>query len=428
MRMTVSCLALTAIACGSWCAQAGDWPRFRGPDGSGVSSETGLPTEWSETQNLAWKATLPGPGSSSPIVAGDRVLVTCYSGYGVSKSNPGDPKNLVRHLVCLNLRDGRPLWQQTIQASVPEDPYEGMLTEHGYASSTPLADGQQVFAFFGKSGVYAFDLEGKPLWRTNVGTGSAIMGWGSGTSLVLHKNLVIVNANTESESLVALDRKTGREVWKAEAKGYTGSWRTPELADRPGGKKELVVFMPGEVWSLHPDDGGVLWYCTGISGAATTSVVAKEGIVYVIGGGPMGSGSAAIRSGGRDDVSASNILWKQRTGSYVPSPLLLDGHLYWVEDRGTACCLKADTGREVYRQRLPEAGGVYASLVAADGKLFAVTRRNGTFVLPAGPEFKVLARNRFSSDATDFNASPAVAQKSLLLRSNQALYCIRAAR
>jgi outer membrane protein assembly factor BamB len=165
------------------------------------------------------------------------------------------------------------------------------------------------------------------------------------------------------------------------------------------------------------------WYCSGVPGAATTSPVAKDGIVYTLGGGPFGTGSWAVRTGGRDDVSSKQVVWKSSVGSYVPSAVVLSGHLYWVDDRGTAYCLKADTGEQVYRERLSGAGGVYASVVAADGKLYAVTRRSGTFVLSAGPEFKVLAHNKLD-DATDFNASPAISQGRMLLRSNRALYCI----
>jgi outer membrane protein assembly factor BamB len=328
--------------------------------------------------------------------------------------------------VCLDLSDGKVLWQKSVAATLPEDPFQGQLRQHGYASQTPAADGERVFAFFGKSGVVAFDWEGKQLWQASVGTGSAIMGWGSASSLVLYENLVIVNANAESQALVALDKKTGRQVWKADAEGYAGSWSTPVLMKADDGKQELIVFMPGEVWGFDPTDGGLYWYCTGVRGAATSSIVAKDGIVYVVGGGPRGSGSTAIRIGGQDDVSDSRVAWKQSDGSYVPSPVLADGHLYWVDDRGTAFCLNADTGERVFRERLPDAGGVYASPVVADGKIYAVTRRNGAFVLEAAPKLKVLAHNRLESDGTDFNASPAVVPGGLLLRSNRFVYRIGA--
>lgn len=419
-------IVLVSLMCLTPWARAEDWPRFRGAGGSAVSSEERLPVTWSETENIKWKVDLPGPGSSSPIVSGDRVFVTCYSGYGVDGADPGDQQQLTRHLVCVSRQNGSVLWQASVPAVLPEDDYRGRLTDHGYASHTPATDGQRIFAFFGKSGVVAFDWDGNQLWQQSVGTGSAIMGWGSASSVVLHENMVIVNANAESQSLVALDKESGREIWKADAEGYAGSWSTPMLVEAPDGKTELVVFMPGEVWGLDPSDGGLFWYCSGVRGSPTTSVVAKDGVVYAVGGGPRGAGATAIRVGGQDEVSESHVVWKQNFGTYVPSPVLADGYLYWVDDRGMASCVKADTGERVYRERVPDAGGVYASAVAADGKLYAVTRRNGTFVLALGPEFKVLAHNRLESDDTDFNASPAVSSGQLLLRSNRSLYCIGA--
>jgi hypothetical protein len=426
MRVTVACLTLTALAACSLSARAEDWPCFRGPNASGAGAETELPTTWSDSENLAWKLELPGPGSSGPICSRDRVFVTCYSGYGVDAANPGDPKNLARHLVCLNLADGKLLWQKSVPATLPEDPYEGQLTDHGYASSTPAADGERVFVFFGKSGVLAFDWEGRQLWQKSVGTGSAIMGWGSGASLTLYKDLVIVNANAESQSLVALDKQSGRQVWKADAKGYTGSWSTPVLVAKAGGNPELVVHMPEEIWALNPATGGLLWYCSGVRGAAIPSIAAGGEVVFALGGGPMGGGTVAIRAGGHDDVTASRVLWTKTNGSYVPSPVAVDDHLYWADERGTVTCLKADTGQQVFRQRLRGAGGVYASAVAADGKLYVVTRRKGTFVLEAKPAFKVLAHNQLASDTSDFNAAPAIVHGRLLIRSNRCLYCIGA--
>jgi len=426
MRSAAYLLTLFALTGSPALVHAEDWPRFRGPNGLAVSSEKGLPVAWSESEHLAWKTDLPGAGASSPIVFGDRVFVTCYSGYGVDPSEPGDVKDLTRHLVCLNLRDGKIAWQKSVPAKMPEDPFEGSLANHGYATNTPATDGQRIYAFFGKSGVLAFDWEGKQLWQTSVGTGSAVMGFGTGTSLILYQDLVIVNANAESERLVALDKQTGREVWKADAKGYRGCWSTPVLLARSNGKQNLVVHMPDEIWALNPADGGLLWYCSGLPGNAASSVVAANEIVYAVGGDRGVSGSMAIRAGGRNDVSASHVLWKQSIGSYVPSPLVLNDLIYWVDDRGTAYCVKADTGEQVYRQRLTGAGGVYASVVAGDGKLYAVTRRKGTFVLATGAKFKVLAQNRFASDSGDFNASPAISHGCLVLRSNRSVYCVTA--
>lgn len=407
-----------------------DWPRFRGPDGLATSGEKGLPLTWSDTENITWKTELPGPGSSSPIVAANRVFLTCYSGYGVDRASPGDQQKLTRNLVCINLADGRILWQRSVPAVLPEDRYGGMLADHGYASHTAVSDGKRVFVFFGKSGVLAFDLDGNPLWKTDVGSGLAMMGFGSGASLALYKNLVIVNANAESRSIIALDAATGTQVWKTDAQDYAGSWSTPVVI-KAGGRDELVINMPDEIWGLDPRDGGLLWYAP-VRGTSNTTVVSKDGVIYALGGGPGGSAAISIRAGGKGDAS-KNVVWKKTIGSYVPSPVVVGDYLYWVDDKGIAYCLKADSGDQVYRERLPGlAGGggrgmsspVYASLIAADGKLYAVSRHNGVYVLAQGPKFEVLAHNVFESDASDFNASPAIVQGHLLLRSNQALYCV----
>jgi len=190
--------------------------------------------------------------------------------------------------------------------------------------------------------------------------------------------------------------------------------------------KELVLCMPGEVWGMDPKNGSLNWFCeTRMSPPANTSVVTEKGVVYVVMGSPGMNATMAIRTGGQDDVTGTHVLWRKDVGSYVPSPVLVDGHLYWVNNQGLAICLEAATGNEVYRERLPNAGMVYASLLAADGKLFAVTRRNGTFVLKAEPKFQRLALNKLQ-DSTDFNASPSVHSGRLLLRSNTGLYCIGA--
>jgi hypothetical protein len=403
----------------------GDWPQFRGPGGLGVSEETGLPTTWGDSENLVWKTELPGAGTSSPIAVGDRVFVTCYSGYGVGAAR-GDQSKLVRHLLCLDAKDGTILWKTDFPARLPEDNYSGFISEHGYASSTPACDGQRVYVFFGKSGVFACDMQGKKLWEADVGTGSAINNWGTAASPTLTEKLVIVNANAESESVVALDKETGKPVWKAQAEGYRGSWSTPLVVDVDG-RQEIVVNVAGEVWSLSPNDGGILWYCTtGRSPATIPTVTAGKGVVYAMLGGPGNAASVAVRTGGRNDVSGSHVVWRKSVGSYVPSPVLVGDYLHWADNSGVAYCVRADSGEQVYRERVSGAGNVYASLVAADGKLYLVSRRNGTFVLRAGEKFEVLATNKFSDDSTDFNATPAIHNGRLLLRSNKAIYCVGA--
>jgi outer membrane protein assembly factor BamB len=401
-------------------ASGGDWPRYRGPNGTGVSDETGIPVEWSDTQNLRWKAELPGPGSSSPIVVGDRVFVTCYSG-----TQGGE---LQRFLLSFQLADGAPLWRATIEPQHPEDEYRGFLTEHGYASSTPVADGERVFVFCGKAGVLAFDWNGKELWRADVGSESSRQRWGSGASLLLWQDLVIVNAAEESRSIRALDRATGAERWKSEADLLALCYATPALVTLPDGAVELVVPVSEEVWGLRPDTGKLKWYCTSpLAGTLVPSPVVSGDTVIVFGGN-RGAGSLAVRAGGEKDVTKSHAVWSGRNSSYVATPVLHDGRLYWVDDRGTAQCVDAATGQSVYRQRLPIEGKrdrpVYASPVLAEGRLYIVTRGNGTYVLSTGPVLEIVARNRFASDDSDFNGTPAISGRRLVLRSDKALYCV----
>ncbi len=408
-----------------------DWPQFRGPRGDGVSVAVEVPLTWSDAEGLAWRTPLPGPGSSSPIVFGDRVLVTCYSGYGIRDAANGAKEGLERHLVCARLTDGEVLWSKAIAAELPEDDYAGYLTEHGYASSTPVTDGQQIFVFFGKTGVLAFDIKGNEQWRKTVGKESSNRRWGSAASLVLHEDTVIVNAAEESQSIRALDKRTGREVWKAEAASLELTYGTPAIVDLPDGTSELVISVPGEVWGLNPNTGKLNWYAeTNLTGNVCPTVVVHDGIIYAFGG-YRSAGAHAIRAGGRGDVTESHMLWFTRESSYVATPLLYGGFLYWIDDRGLAHCLDAKTGESVYRKRVPglntRGRPVYASPILAADRLYIVSRWSGTFVLAAKPTFEVLACNRFEFDESDFSGTPAVVDGRLLLRSGRYLYCVAAA-
>src|SRR5580704_5638430 len=179
-------LGLVVVVASFLSAIGADWPRFRGPNGSATSDERGLPLTWSDDQNVVWKTDLPGPGASSPITTGDRVFVTCYTGFGVEGGTAGKQDDLLRHLVCIDRATGRILWEKSVKAKLPEDRPNRMLSGHGFASSTPATDGERVYVFFGKSGVFAFDLDGNQLWHADVGDGLAMMGFGSGASLIVN--------------------------------------------------------------------------------------------------------------------------------------------------------------------------------------------------------------------------------------------------
>jgi outer membrane protein assembly factor BamB len=422
---------LVLLTVGAACAAGDDWMQFRGPGGSGVAAAD-VPTSWGDAKAIKWKSRLPGPGSSSPIVVGDRVFVTCYTGYGADPKDVGSPADLRRHLVCLNRTDGTVLWNADEKGVPNEDSFQQFLREHGYASNTPASDGERVYAFFSKAGVFAYDLAGKRLWHADVGAESDPRRWGSGASLIVYKGLVIVNAASEGRAVFAFDKLTGKQVWKAEGNRLALSFGTPAVVRNDAGKDELVIAMPNEVWGLNPDNGKLVWFAeTRVGGNVAPSVLAGDGVVYVTGGFPE-RGTVAIRAGGTDDVTGSHVLWSIREGSYVPTPVLHDGRLYWVGDTGIATCVDAKSGKVIYEERLPlRSGGgggskpVYASPVLAGGKLYAVTRRAGVFVLAAGDRFERLGQNTLADDS-DFNASPAVSGRQLFLRSNAYLYCVEA--
>jgi len=413
------CVPLVLASFSLLCVAA-DWRQFRGPGGLGASDATDLPVTWSWSQGIAWKAALPGHGASSPIVVGDRVYLTCYNGYGLSQQDPGNKTALVRHIVCFDLASGRPVWDSPFPTDGDEHPFEGFQALHGFASSTLATDGTSLYFFFGRSGAGATSLDGKTRWRTSLGTGTH--GWGSAASPVLYKDLVIFNACVESKSLVALNKATGDPVWRVP--GIKSAWNTPLLVDVPGGSTELVLSMREELLAVDPRTGEKIWRCDGIQDYVCPSVIAHKGVVYAIG---ARRGTAiAVRAGGKGDVTETRRLWKINKGSNVSSPVYHAGHLFFVhESRGIAYCIDAETGRVAYERRLnPRSGRMYASPLLADGKIYYVTRDKGTYVLAARPEFELLAHNG-PLDASIFNGSPAVAGSRLLIRSDEALYCLK---
>ena len=286
--------------------------------------------------------------------------MTCFSGYGV-KGQDDNADQLLRLLVCAELDSGKILWTASDRSRHGVTRAGGFgVVEHGYASSTPVTDGERVYAFFGTTGVVAYDFSGKEVWRAEVGGDPATDRFGSASSPILYKDLLIVPATVESEAIIAFDVTTGKEKWKAAATGYGRAWTTPILVDT-GERQELVVSLPDEIWGLNPENGKLRWYAeSSISGGAVCpSTVVENGVIYAIGG---RSGRAiAIRAGGRGDVTKSHVAWSVSSGSYVPSPVAYRGHVYWANDRGIVYCLDAKTGEIVFRERLEDA--VYTSLI-----------------------------------------------------------------
>ena len=447
-------------------SDASDWSRFRGPNGSGISADAvPAPTKWSPKENLQWKAQLPGPGVSSPIVVGDRVFVTCYSGYGVDRANVGEMKDLKRHLVCFDVNSGDQIWDRSVKATLPEDPYDGIgVTAHGYASHTPVSDGERIYVFFGKTGALAFDLDGNQLWQQGVGTESDPWQWGSASSPVLYGDLLIVTASAESQSLVGLNTKTGKEVWRQPAAGLDGVWGTPALVEIDGERTDLVLAVPNEIWGFNPETGKLRWYCDGgQSEQSQSSVVVGGNEIFALAG--RGGGSIAVRAGGKGDVTDSHISWTGSDSARFGTPVHYEGRLF-VAAGDMIIGIDAKTGRKSFQTRLeggtPSGGGRggfggqrgsggggrgreggrggigggrggpgggfgsqdYASLIIADGKLYYVRGSGDTFVLEIGDKLKQLAVNKVTDETESFGGTPAVSNGRLFIRSNKHLYCV----
>lgn len=398
------------------------WTQFRGPNGSGIGRVANLPVRWSDTENLLWKYKLPGPGASSPIAIDGKVILTCYSGYGVLETSAGF-RNLQRHVLCLDASSGRLLWDYTAPLSENPNarvsPYSGFIREHGYSSSTPVTDGRNVYLQFGSSGILVLTLDGREFWKQPVSVGNGTHSWGSGASPILFKDLLIVNASVESGMIGALNRTTGEVVWKRD--DVQRCWGTPVIARAIDGSPELVLSAEKEVFALNPEDGTDLWRCDGIGDYVCPSVAVGPNRVFAIGG-RAGQG-IAIRTGGKGDVTKSHVAWSTNKGSNIPSPLYHDGHFYWVSNKGIGYVLKAESG-EIVTQRRLMTGTIYASMISGDGKLYVVSRDNGTFVYKASPLLEVITQNRFDSARGQFDATPALYDGKIFLRSTRYLYCV----
>jgi len=412
---------------------AENWLRFRGDNGAGISTSSSLPMTWSSTKNLKWSVKLPGPGASSPIIVGDQLLLTCYTGYGVDQSAPGDPKDLKRHLLSFNRTNGELQWTATVESNEAEDPYKGFINQHGYASSTPVSDGTLVYVVFGKSGVLAFDLAGKEVWRRKLGQLSDPNEWGAGASPMLYEDLLIVNAGITDHAMIAFNKSTGEEVWRVVDDAFTNSWATPIVVELKG-RTELVFASPGRIFALDPKTGKEFWRAASpVKEAVSGSLNQLDGVVYLMGG---RQGSAiAIRCGGNGDVSATNTVWEKSLRSGTGTPVIVNRKLYWTSS-GFAICADCDSGNEIFKERIKrpsgdakESGGRgptgdYASAIAIGDNVLVVSRSGQSQMWKTDDKYTPIADSGFSDDDGPFNGTPAISEGSIYIRSDNKLYCV----
>ncbi len=433
----ISSLALVALFSLTTVGFAANWPQWRGPDGSGISTEKNLPAEWTPTKNIKWKTPISGRGHSSPIVWGNKIfLTTAIEGELVPDAKAAkhmiEGKEYVhpdsvganhKHtfkVIALNRDTGKILWETVAWEGTP---YDNRHRKSSYAASTPATDGKLVYAFFGSEGLYAFDFNGKPAWNAQLGKMGTV-GMGTGTSPILYENLVIVQCdeeNGESSFIVALDKKTGKEVWRTPRKVQV-SWSTPLLV-RGATRSELIASGTEFVISYDPATGKELWRHKGVESNAIPSPVANSDMVFVVAGFPAKI-AMAIKLGGSGDLTGTpNVPWKYAKGTaYVPSPILYGDYLYLTTDRGILTCIDAKTGEVKYEGgRIPIPATFTASPVAFEGKILMTSEDGDTFIVKAGPKHEIIGTNSIGEAVY---ASPAVAEGRIFIRGEKNLYCI----
>lgn len=413
------------------------WPGWRGTDGQGIVRETGLPLEWSQTKNVVWKTEIPGRGHSSPIVWGDRIfLTTAIEGEVDPTARPvkhilegedfthpdgvgADHKHRFE-VMAIEATSGKILWQKTAWQGAP---YDTRHRRGSFASPTPVTDGRLVYAYFGAEGLYAYDFTGKLAWKYATG-GIATLGVGVGTSPLLYKNLVILlcdEDNGDKSFAAAIDKKTGKEVWRV-ARQIEVSWATPVIV-RSAGRDEIVTAGSQWILAYDPATGKELWRLKGLASNAVPSPVAGEDVVVLSSGYPE-KVAVAVRPGGAGDVTGSDrVLWTYKKGTaYVPSPILYDGYLYLMTDKGLVTCMDARTGEVKYEAaRLPVPASFMASPVALNGTILLMSQDGDTFVVKAGPQFEVLRTNPLDEP---ISASAAAAPGRLFIRGEPHLFAI----
>ena len=435
--LTRGVLLLLIVTClGGFGNAQTNWPQWRGTGGSGISTETGVPLEWSESKNIAWKTAIPGRGHSSPIVWGDRVFLTTsiegpivpgaeavrHYRRGEEYLHPdsvGANHSYTMKLFCLDLKSGRVLWEKTVYEGTVHD---NRHKKNTYASATPATDGRFVYLSFEAEGVYCYDVDGKRIWKTSLGK-IAKGGMGPGTSPVLYENLVILQCDQEygeGSFIAAVDKKTGKEVWRV-SRDQRRSWATPLLI-KTAQRTEMVTSGPNKIISYDPGTGRELWSAPGVVSNPIPSPVAGQGLVFVTAGSDT-KRAFAIRLGGSGDLAGtSNLVWSYDKGTaYVPSPILYNDYLYLVTDAGAITCIEAGTGKVIYQTRIPMAARFTASPVAFEGKILFVSEDGDSFILKGGPTPEILNANALGEPVY---ASPAIVPGRILIRGQDNLYCI----
>jgi outer membrane protein assembly factor BamB len=403
------------------------WHQWRGPHATGVSKTATPPIEWSETRNVRWKLEIPGRGSASPVIWGERayVLTAVPAGMPLDASHAprgGAPTVHKFMVMAIDRKTGKVAWERVARE---EAPHETAHPDNGtWASSSAVTNGEILIASFESRGLYAYDMDGKLLWQADLGDKAMRNQFGEGSTPVLHGNrLIVVWDHTGGSFVVALDARTGKEIWR-QKRDEIDTWATP-LVLEPGGRAQVVVPGMNRVRSYDLETGEIVWHSAGLTMNPIPSPVADDALVYLMSG-FRGNSLKAIRvAAAKGDITGTDaVAWTlDRDTPYVPSPLLYDNILYFLKaNSGILSAYDARSGKPHFQlQRLQQAAEVFASPVGAAGRVYIPSREGTTIVLKHGPTYEVLAQNSLSDG---FDASPALAGREIYLRGYKYLYCI----
>jgi outer membrane protein assembly factor BamB len=434
-------IAAVLVLCTSTASAQSHWPQFRGPGSRGVAEGAALPERWSATDNVAWKRDIPGRGWSSPVVWGKHVFLTTVVNTGRTEEakkglyfggdRPKPPESVHQwKVICLDLESGEIRWERQVHEGAPKSSHH---LKGSYASETPVTDGERVYCCFGNLGLYCFDFDGHEAWRHELAPQATRFGWGTAASPVLHAGrLYYCNDNDDASYLLALDAKSGREIWKT-ARDEKSNWATP-LVWKNSTRTEIVTPGTGAVRS-YDLDGKVLWSLKGMSSITIATPFEAHGLLYVSSGYVLDPQRPiyAIKPGAAGDISLSDgktanefIAWSQPKGApYNPGTLVDDQRLYVLYDRGSLACYDARDGREIYgAQRIPDGRAFTSSPWAQSGRVYCLNEDGVTFVFQGGDKFELLHTNRLADDDMGM-ATPAIAGDRLLIRTSARIYCIR---
>jgi outer membrane protein assembly factor BamB len=466
-------------------AQSADknWPAWRGPLATGVAPQADPPTEWSDSKNMRWKVAIPGRGHATPIVWGDRIYVLSAvktdrtaamgdgpdldvaagietgalpaaalfaqdpqpqnppdgerprrpRGEGGGQDRPGGgrggrgaekPTHIHKFVVlCLDRKTGKTLWEKTVKEVVP---HAGTHPDGTQASGSPITDGTLLYAFFGSAGLYCLDLDGNVKWEKELGKMRTRNNFGEGASPALHGDTLVVNWDHEEDDFIAaFDKKTGKELWR-KTRDESTTWCTPLIVE-VGGKPQVIISATKQCRAYDLKTGDTVWECKGLTDNVIPTPVHADGIVYLISGFRGAALKAVKLSEAKGDITdnKSAIIWSTSAEKtpYVPSPLLYGDYLYFFDNnKAVITCLNAKTGEKSYGQeRIEGMQGIYASPVAASGRIYVAGRDGKVAVIKAGPKFEIIAQNTLDDG---FDATPAIAGNELFLRGKEHLYCI----